>query len=44
MADLPLKSFLVSNVPKTVKTSGQYYLTAADAAQAGYDMIASTRM
>ena len=36
--------FLVSSVPKTVKTSGQCYLTPADAAQAGYDMISSTRM
>jgi hypothetical protein len=36
--------FLVSSVPKTLKTSGQYYLTPADAAQAGYDMIASTPM
>jgi hypothetical protein len=36
--------FVASSVPKTVETSGECYLTPADAAQAGYDMIASTRM
>jgi hypothetical protein len=33
--------FVVSSEPRTLKTSGQYYLTPAAAAQAGYKMIAS---
>jgi hypothetical protein len=33
--------FIVSSEPRTLETSGQYFLTPADAAHAGYKMIAS---
>jgi hypothetical protein len=36
--------FAISSEPKTLKISGQCYLTATDAAQAGYKVIASERL
>jgi hypothetical protein len=36
--------FAVSSEPRTLRIGSQYYLTPADAAKAGYEVIASRRL